>query len=152
MVSWARALVAKTAAAAREAKMDFMVVEESVDDGGQTRDERVVTWKKTTGGKKGQRSNYKPTSLLFTHKQAITKACPHGNNILSRNSMHDRGWRGLESQSYQGSHAVLSKHLNQVFRGTTDKDTWQHSLHVYFRTSPLRGVRFQRTLSAALNM
>ena len=78
MVSWARALVAKTAAAAREAKMDFMVVEESVDDGGQTRDERVVTWKKTTGGKKGQRSNYKPTSLLFTHKQAITKACPHG--------------------------------------------------------------------------
>jgi hypothetical protein len=34
IVSWARALVAKTAAAAREAKMDFMVVEGSVDDGG----------------------------------------------------------------------------------------------------------------------
>jgi hypothetical protein len=52
MVSWARALVAKTAATAREAKKDFMVVEGSVDDGGRTRGERVVTWKKTTGGKK----------------------------------------------------------------------------------------------------
>ena len=77
MVSWARALVAKTAAAAREAKKDFMVVEGRVDDGGRTRRERVGNVEEDYGWKKEDNDQIiSQLPCLFTRKQAITKACP----------------------------------------------------------------------------